>query len=352
MLILLVPAALAITTRHDAADGDYIALAEPFAAVGHIDGCTGTLVAPDVVLTAAHCLDDDGDGEVDRGRTPRTFSLGPSWDEVTAAYAIDAWAMHPARTPSARERWDVALLYLTEPVSDIAPIAISAADPVGAAVVFVGYGGTGTGLDADYWSDDAYDGLKRAAQNTVDGRDEDRFGTGTLVADFDAPDGSANTMVDAYGMDSSADPLDLEGVTGPGDSGGPMLMEVDGAWRVVGVASAGWNPRSETGADERAGQYGSVAEHASLSLPETVDFLAEVAPEEEGEEGDTGAIDDGDGGDEGDTGADGGGADAPADGDDGGEKSGGCVTAGAPLGAWALLLPALVAAGRRRSSPS
>jgi V8-like Glu-specific endopeptidase len=328
MIILLLPQALGITIRHDADDAEYTALAESFPAVGHIDGCTATLIAPDVVLTAAHCFDDDGDGELDAGRMPDGFFLGPSWDAVSAEHAIDDFVLHPERTPTSRERWDVALIFLSEPIDDIAPIPVSDADPVGERVVIVGYGGTGTGLDADYWSDAAYDGLKRAAQNTVDGRDEETFGTGVLILDFDAPDGSTNSSVDVYGLDSLDSPLELEGCTGPGDSGGPMLMPVDGQWRVVGVASAGFNPLSQTQDDERAGQYGSIGEHASLSLDETVDFLAQV-----------GWTGDSDAGEEpGDTG------------EAGGEKAGGCMTAAAPLGSWVLLLPALWAGRRSRLS--
>lgn len=329
MIILLLPQALGITIRHDVDDAQYTELAESFAAVGHIGGCTATLIAPDVVLTAAHCFDDDGDGELDAGRMPDGFFLGPSWDMVSAEHAIDDFVLHPERTPASRERWDVALIFLSEPIDDIAPIPVSDAEPVGESVVIVGYGGTGTGQDADYWSDDAYDGLKRAAQNTVDGRDEDTFGTGVLIIDFDAPDSSTNSSTEVYGLDSLDSPLQLEGCTGPGDSGGPMLMQVDGQWRVVGVASAGFNPLSQTQDDERAGQYGSIAEHASLSLDETVDFLAQV--DWAGEDtGDTGGID------------------APDEG--GGEKAGGCTTAAAPLASWLLLLPGLWAVGRGRSS--
>ena len=328
MIILLLPQALGITIRHDVDDAQYTALAESFAAVGHIDGCTATLIAPDVVLTAAHCFDDDADGELDAGRMPDGFFLGPSWDEVTAEHAIDDFVLHPERTPASRERWDVALIFLSEPIEDIAPIPVSGVDPVGETVVIVGYGGTGTGQDADYWSDVAYDGLKRAAQNTVDGRDEETFGTGTLIVDFDAPDGSLNTSTEVYGLDSLDSPLELEGCTGPGDSGGPMLMQVDGQWRVIGVASAGFNPLSQTQDDERAGQYGSIGEHASLSLDETVDFLAQVDW--------TGALDEDDASD--DTGM------------GGGEKVGGCMTAAAPLGSWILLLPGLWAMRRSRLS--
>ena len=71
------------------------------------------------------------------------------------------------------------------------------------------------------------DGRRRAATNVVVDA-----GPRRLFMKFDAPPGGT----------------DLEGVGGPGDSGGPALVDVGGSWQVAGVSSASM--------DGKPGQYG------------------------------------------------------------------------------------------------
>ena len=92
-----------------------------------------------------------------------------------------------------------------------------------ATLVIVGYGDFGTPQEPLQRSD----GRRRAASNVVVDA-----GPRRLFMKFDAPPGGT----------------DLEGVGGPGDSGGPALVEVAGVWQVAGVSSASM--------DGRPGQYG------------------------------------------------------------------------------------------------
>lgn len=87
-----------------------------------IDGrgyCTGVLVAPDMVLTAAHCLYDGSDGYAAPAGLRFRAGLrdGVSLAESGAARAV----VHPAYAPggdaATRIRYDVGLIQLAQPVS-------------------------------------------------------------------------------------------------------------------------------------------------------------------------------------------------------------------------------------------
>ena len=92
----------------------------------------------------------------------------------------------------------------------------------------VGFGITGTGLTGS----DTFTLQKRAGQNVIDafvGKGRRR----TIVADFDNP---LNPGDSSFG---SSDPLSLEYLIAPGDSGGGLFINVDGIDLLAGVHSFG-----------------------------------------------------------------------------------------------------------------
>ncbi len=97
--------------------------------------CSAALVAPDLVLSAAHCVE-----------LPRSIEFG--WGEVSAGtrMPVIARAIHPRfRMPEknggvAFQGFDIALLRLERPV-EIAPVEIGALVPMGT-VRAIGYGAT------------------------------------------------------------------------------------------------------------------------------------------------------------------------------------------------------------------
>ena len=253
------PNGSAIFIRDDVAASNYDALAtQPeYASAGWIQvndftaKCTGTLVAADKVLTAAHCVYDDSGNLI----APQQFAFGLSADvplsftnNVTALVVSSHFDYFDDNTLT----YDIALLTLNNPLAQT-PAAlwsnIIASSPTPFTGVMLGYGFQGTGLVQSNVGATA----RLAAMNLIDSG-----GIIDLQSDFDKPDGSTNTFGNPY-------PIALEGTTCNGDSGGPLFIEGGG---VVGVLSWGYNNYSDPC------RYGDVSGWAPVANPLNLEFLA------------------------------------------------------------------------------
>jgi hypothetical protein len=203
-------AALAIIMRHDRQTQQFVGLASRFPATASLYSTgrakrfrgSGTLIAPDWILTAAHVATALVPG--DRAELGERSST------------IDRVVLHPDWKDLRDTGSDIALLHLQSSVESIVPAAAyTGTDEAGMFVTFVGRGTLGTGLTGDTGKQAR---RLRAATNRVD-KAESPF----LQFRFDAP-GDPNVT-------------ELEGISGAGDSGGPAFVERDGRLYVIGVSS-------------------------------------------------------------------------------------------------------------------
>lgn len=196
-------------------------------AVGTADSwcCSGTLIAPDVVLTAAHCVDPEDCGQrVHIGDDVRYADAGTI---VKVREAV----IHPEYRGSGSA--DLAVLRLARPV-DVAPRAVAPADALEdkTFVRVVGFGRTDFAGRVGY-------GRRRQVDVPLAGRDVD-YGA-DLDTEFVAATPSRN-------RDSCR-----------GDSGGPAYVRVGDRWLLAGATSRATTSRRRKCGD--GGIYTRVAAH-------------------------------------------------------------------------------------------
>jgi Trypsin len=197
-------------------------------------GCTGTLIAPNVVLSARHC--GIGSGALIR--------FGDNSNSPDFTVTVQS-SILPDGNGSLLDGGDVSIHILngSVPANIAEPMKLidETNDLEGMLAATIGYGWNGLGSAGHGFNSD---GRRWGGENIIDayGSPSNSSGSNIISTDFDNGTGGANTI-----PSSSSVPLEFEATTAPGDSGGPVLVQFGGEWVIAGVLSGGTTSTSVYG---------------------------------------------------------------------------------------------------------
>ena len=260
LLILLAASstASAIVIRHDVDDSEYRIPASEFPALVDMPGeGHGVLIAPQWVITAAHTI--PGHSELKQvvingvSRDVERVVIHSGYRTLPQELIDQAMASGEAMliVVFLASSDDIALVKLTQPVTDVAPVVIyKDSDEPGQIVKIVGKGATGTGTTGHDPEGHNRTELRRAFNKIT----------------------SAHDRWFCYVFDKPPSALPLEGISGNGDSGGPALIQVKDQWLLAGLSS--WKVVQGNVMTTRPGLYGQT--NCNVRLSHYIEWIESV----------------------------------------------------------------------------
>jgi chymotrypsin len=247
LLTLLSFAANAIVVRDDVDDASYRVPASTFPALVDLPGeGHGVLIAPQWVVTAAHAVTwQHAVSQVVIEGVPRAVArvvVHPGYrrpEQALLDHALQTWDWTLFRAALASSD-DIALIQLTSAATGVAPVHLSTqADEFGQPVLIFGKGATGQGAAGHGFNDPRRTTLRRAENRIT----------------------SAHGRWICYVFDAPPAALPLEGGSGSGDSGGPVVARTEAGFRLLGLTA--WaDPQSTV---RIPGRYGQVTCNVRIS---------------------------------------------------------------------------------------
>jgi len=246
-LLITSTSASAIVIRDDVEDARYRVSASEFPALADMPGeGHGVLIAPQWLVTAAHAV--TWQPEIKQvmvngvARDVEKLVIHPGYKKppqelLDQSLATWDWTLFRASLSASD---DIALIKLTKAVSDVSPVPINRGESEFNEIVeIIGKGATGNGETGYQFSDPHRTELRRA-QNKVT---------------------SAHGRWLCYSFDKPSDALPLEGGSGSGDSGGPVLMRSGKGLSLAGLIS--WSDPQST--VRIPGRYGQISCNVRMS---------------------------------------------------------------------------------------
>ena len=226
-----------ILTRHDKDEAEFLKLAEKFEKyICHLNlpDCEGTVIADNWAITAAHCAVIISE-KFESGKRHYVI-INDEEIEVDKIIMYKDWGS-PEENSSALN--DIALIHLkTKPLNAMQAKLYIEEDEVDKLIYMIGRGDKGNGLIGV----NGNDGKQRGATNRIE------TATGNwLTWTFDHPDTQTKYLTE------------YEGISGPGDSGGPAFIVKNDTVYLAGVSS--W--QDTKGGNE--GLYGVVENYTRVS---------------------------------------------------------------------------------------